>query len=79
MWGLDGVDDKIMYGYGWFGVILVYEFRRAVLKPDANRKFCFLPFTIKGKYYPFVVTLVVLALSQQVLCILAALSIGLYQ
>lgn len=58
-------------GFGWFPIILVWEFHRAAINPEQERRFCCLPFLIKNKYFPFVLTLLFLIMSQQVILCLS--------
>ena len=68
--------ESVLFGYGWFPIILVYEFHQSALEPEADRQFCCLPFRIKNKHFPWVLVLFLGLLSMQLLCILCAAFVG---
>lgn len=72
-------DSLIFLGYGWFPIIIVYEFRMSVVDPEASRNFCCLPFMIKNKYYPWVLLALLGLLSTQFICFVACGIVGYFQ
>lgn len=64
---------------GWFPIILVYEFRDAAQNPDSPKRFCFLPFTIPSKYFPWAMALVFSLFLGYVFGIIAAVILGVLQ
>lgn len=71
--------NPLFFGFGWFPLIIVYEFRASAIDPEAERRFCCLPFLIKNKYYPWVLLLLFGLLSLQFMCFIACGLIGYYQ
>lgn len=67
------------FSFGWFPVILIYEFRRAIIEPEGSSSFCFMPCLIKNKYFPYFLTIIFLILGGQPLTILCAAILGFIQ
>jgi len=69
----------VFFGFGWFPVICVYEFKKSIKDPEEERKFCWLPFMIKNKHFPWVILLFMVALSAQLFLYAAVAILGYYQ
>lgn len=67
------------FGYGLFPTIIVFEFRNSVVTPDRPNRFCYLPFTISSRYFPYFLILFMFFLSGEYACYIAVLIVGLFQ
>lgn len=65
-----------MIGYGWFPIILVYEFQYAAINPEERRQFCCFPFLVKNKHFPWIIMALFCILSNEFYCFLCAGLIG---
>ena len=69
-----------LYGFGWFPMVVIYSFKEASPDPETHRSFCCLPFLIKKKYIPWVLTFFSLLLGYYLFFImLIATLLGYYQ
>ena len=73
------IENTYTLGFGWFPVILVYEFRNSTINPEAVRNLCCLPFLIKAKYFPWVLLAILGLFSNQFLCFVACGIVGYFQ
>lgn len=69
----------MIVGFGWFPIILIYEFRNSSFNPEAERNLCCLPFMIKAKYFPWILLALFGLLSGQLLCFVACGIVGYFQ
>lgn len=71
--------NDYFFSLGWMPIIIIWIFKFTAENKEERVNFCFLPFLIKNKYLPWVISLIMIILTMQKTPLIVATLLGAIQ